>query len=89
MPAPTPGTPAPEAPTFTAVVQLATDPPGADIYADGKRVGRSPLVMRLPAGDHRLRIEHPGYESSTVRFKVLSDRALSFNLVLDRVDAPD
>ncbi len=42
-------------------VQLAVSPPDAELFVDGKSVGRVTGRIRLPAGKHRLEIRKKGY----------------------------
>ena len=49
--------------------------PSADITVDGKPIGRSPLELRLPAGQHTLIAEAPGRDTERVRMTLaLGDR---------------
>jgi PEGA domain len=38
-------------------VNFVSEPPGADIYVDGKFVGNTPSSLALPAGSHEIRVE--------------------------------
>jgi len=51
-----------EAPDLT-VISVKSTPPGADILVDGKFVGNTPSTLRLPAGEHKIRIEKSGYRA--------------------------
>jgi hypothetical protein len=35
---------------------VTAQPPRAEIYVDGLRLGRAPLTRKLPAGEHRVRL---------------------------------
>lgn len=74
--APPPPTPVPEpraAPAArspggaaaAASISVSAEPPG-EVYVDGKRVGRSPLSVPVPRGDHEVRLRSP-YEGVDVR----------------------
>jgi|RhiMetStandDraft_4_1073278.scaffolds.fasta_scaffold24042_2 hypothetical protein len=46
----------------TAKLFVSSDPVGATVYVDGKRVGQTPFeVKNVPAGDHRVRLTKDGY----------------------------
>lgn len=53
----------------SAALNIATAPPKADVFLDGERRGRTPLVIRgVTPGPHLLRIEldgHKGWEAMT------------------------
>lgn len=38
---------------------VQTDPPGLEVFVDGKSVGVSPLTVRLPVGDHTYKVAPP------------------------------
>jgi hypothetical protein len=42
-------------------LEVATRPPGADVWVDGVEKGRSPLAIDTQPGSHRLVITMPGY----------------------------
>jgi hypothetical protein len=63
-PAPTATAPAPPAP---AVLTLETTPPGAEVYVDEERVGKTGpegklKISTLSAGEHRVRVSAAGHE---------------------------
>jgi hypothetical protein len=45
-----------------AVVEISSDPPGADIEIDGGFVGSSPSSVGIAAGEHTLRVSKAGYK---------------------------
>src|SRR5262249_48737307 len=66
-PTPTSITPPPPAPT-TAHFQSDSDPPGADVFRDGTKVGKTPLATDLPphAGKAAFVVKLKGYKDATV-----------------------
>jgi hypothetical protein len=53
---------------FIGKLTVTVDAPGASIYVDGKRIGKSPAPpVELPVGTHALRVTHPEYRDY-VRF---------------------
>jgi hypothetical protein len=66
--------PKPETPAttgrFSAALTIESRPVGANVYLDGKLVGKTPLQLPdVAAGEHAVRLEHDGYRrwSSSVR----------------------
>ena len=75
--------PAPVTPVVAMVAfTVATTPPGADIYLDGKMVGRSPVRIEVPAGGAavELRIVLEGYLDQQRIVKADDDQNVSFQL---------
>ena len=60
--APAPAPSANAADTGTAAVELKSTPDGAEITVDGKFMGTTPSTLRLPAGDHTIRLEKAGFK---------------------------
>jgi hypothetical protein len=55
---------------FTGDLVIASRPPGASVFMDGKPVGTTPVTLRaVPIGSHAIRLEYDGYHrwSSAVR----------------------
>ena len=48
----------------SGAVEIASEPT-AGIYVDGKRVGRTPATLKLPAKRHRIELRKPGYRTVT------------------------
>jgi hypothetical protein len=45
-----------------SAIEVKSIPDGADITADEKYIGSTPSTLRLPAGDHKIRLEKPGFK---------------------------
>lgn len=45
----------------TAQVEIASTPAGSDIELDGKFVGSTPSMVRVPAGEHTVKLTKDGY----------------------------
>ncbi len=62
---------------------IRSTPPAAYASIDGKDVGRTPIDLELAAGEHRLTLEHNGYEPAQRTFMVVSgvDEGLDVNLL--------
>jgi len=67
-----------EPPTLSVV----TVPAGARISVGGRECGQSPLSLRLPSGEHRIRAEKEGFEvwDQMVRFEAAGDAELRIEL---------
>ncbi|HKS81981.1 MAG TPA: PEGA domain-containing protein [Candidatus Acidoferrales bacterium] len=66
-------------PAGIASVQIATDPPGAEIYIDGKFVGQTPSTIKLPAGTHRIEVKSEGKQIWQRDMEVLRDSLLTLH----------
>ena len=51
--------------TTSACVAFVSDPPGADIFVDGKFVGNTPSTLTLAPGSHEIRMESAGRKTWT------------------------
>jgi hypothetical protein len=45
-----------------SAVEIKSTPDGAEITVDGKFMGNTPSTLRLPTGDHKIRIEKSGFK---------------------------
>lgn len=64
-------------------VEIGSDPPGADIYVDGKFVGETPSTLQLAAGMHHLEVKAAGRESWERDLEVLKGSRLTLHPALD------
>jgi hypothetical protein len=71
------------------VLELRTDPAGATVFIDGKKLGRTPLrlVDRVDPGTHRVRISLEGYRPFERRIPVGS--VVRLNLTLTPLEDED
>jgi hypothetical protein len=65
-------------------VTIASDPPGAEIYVDGKFVGQTPSTIHLPSGNHRVEIKARGKQGWGRDLEVLQDSQLNLHPVLEQ-----
>ncbi len=63
-------------------VMIASDPPGAEIYVDGKFVGQTPSTIRLTSGSHRVEVKSQGKQAWARDLEVLKDSQLTLHPVL-------
>ena len=52
----------------------------ADVYIDGRYIGRTPLTVKVSEGKHRLRVVRDGYHPVEKEVVVENDRTLTFEL---------
>lgn len=64
-------------------VEIGSDPPGADIYVDGKFVGETPSTLQLIAGTHHLEVKAAGRKSWERDLEVLKGSRLTLHPALD------
>ncbi|HTX16094.1 MAG TPA: PEGA domain-containing protein [Candidatus Baltobacteraceae bacterium] len=64
-------------------VAVVSDPPGAEIYVDGKFVGQTPSTIELPAGSHHVEVKSAGKQDWARDLDVLKDSQLTLHPVLD------
>jgi hypothetical protein len=62
---------------------VTSDPPGANVYVDGRYVGQTPIqVAKLSAGDHRLRVIKAGYLENGRRIRIDAGRTSTVQVKL-------
>lgn len=67
----------------TGSVTIASDPPGAEIYIDGKFVGQTPSTIQLSGGTHRIEVKSPGKRDWQRDLEVLKGSQLSLRPTLE------
>lgn len=55
-------------------VQFSSSPRGADVYINGKRIGKTPFTTSLSAGKHRFTVQSYGYEPHHGRITITAGR---------------
>ena len=72
-----------DAPTpIRGSVDISSVPAMADVYIDGKAVGRTPLVLDLLVGEHKVELRREGYVSKTQSIVVAEGKSSSLNIEL-------
>ncbi|MGH7836485.1 MAG: PEGA domain-containing protein [Candidatus Binataceae bacterium] len=64
-------------------VEIGSDPPGADIYVDGKFVGETPSTLHLAAGMHHLEVKSNARKPWERDLEVLKGSRLTLHPALD------
>lgn len=82
-----PSTSAFEAETQTAhegfgTITVNSDPPGADIYVDGKFAGETPSTIRLASGSHHLAVKSRDKKSWERELEVFKDSRITLHPAL-------
>jgi len=80
---PTAGASEVEKKSGSAVVNVTSDPSGADIYVDGEFVGNTPSVLHLASGTHAIKIQSAGKQSWERQLEVLKDSKVTLSATLD------
>jgi len=65
-------------------LSLASDPLGAGVYVDGVFAGQTPVMLSVPAGEHRVRLVKDGYLENSRVVSVDEGRATSVQVKLTR-----
>lgn len=65
-------------------VEVKSAPDGADITVDDKYMGSTPSTLKLPAGDHRIKLEKSGYKAWEKVLTVTSGATTTINPSLEK-----
>jgi hypothetical protein len=78
-----------ESPATTSMssVTVKSTPDGADITVDGKYVGSTPSTVKLPSGDHTVKIEKSGFKAWERTMTVSPGGQITIDATLDRLPA--
>ena len=69
--------------TGTAGLSVVSDPPGADVFLDSEKIGKTPLVRNdLFPGTHRLRVAREGSIDRIVGVELVNGKTRSVRLTL-------
>ena len=67
--------------TKSGQLRIRTDPPGLQVFIDGKAVGLSPVTLSLPVGEHTYKvIPPPGKAPAERTIRIKSTAALTVNI---------
>lgn len=70
-------------------VVITTDPPGAMVSIDGQaQPGETPLVLKLPGGEHTILVTYEGYEKQEYSVQVLPFGSIESKVRLKAMEAP-
>jgi hypothetical protein len=54
-------------------VNVVSDPEGAEVYLDGKFVGNAPATLKIPVGEHDVRLSSPNCGDWERTLEILND----------------
>jgi hypothetical protein len=63
---------------LAAEVKVTADPPGAEVWVDGRMEGHAPLQAYVNPGQHRFEFRSPGYEPSNAIWQTFEDGGSGF-----------
>lgn len=66
----------------TTIVELRSEPEGAEIVLDGRRIGATNAKFNTYPGKHVVRFEKPGYLAETREFAVEEDKSVTVSVTL-------
>ncbi len=68
---------------------LASDPPGAEVFVDGKDLGPAPLTgAKIKVGERKLKIKRPGFQDYDTTLMVMEKQNLNLTATLVPLRAP-
>jgi hypothetical protein len=71
-------------PPALSSVDVKSTPDGADITVDDKYVGSTPSTLKLPAGDHKIKLEKSGFKTWERTLSVSAGASATVNPTLDK-----
>jgi len=83
-----PPSPPREATGEFGTVTVSSDPDGADVYLDGKFVGNTPAVLKIPVGEHAVRLTSPNRTDWQRAVEMLKDSEINLKAKLATGNRP-
>ena len=74
----------PAPPPEPGSLEVASDPPGAEVYLEGEAKGQTPYKDKVAAGEFRLELKLDGYKAAGQRVQVKPKEATRLTLTLER-----
>jgi len=71
-----------------ALIHIATDPPGADVFVDREDLGsrgRSPQTLALDPGSHLIRVKYEGYRPAEVTAELVRGQQIEHRFRLEQI----
>jgi hypothetical protein len=78
-----PATPNKKTEVAPSAVNVKSAPDGAEIMDDEKYIGSTPSTLRLPAGDHKITLEKPGFKTWGKILSVSDGGTANVNVLLE------
>jgi serine protease Do len=73
----TPNSPTSVLPNQFGTISVSSDPDGADVYLDGKFVGNTPEILKIPTGEHAIRLAYQNRIDWERSIEILADSQLN------------
>lgn len=70
--------------TITGSLVIESEPALADIYIDGKNIGKTPRRTDIPVGSHRIRISSKGYDDFSRNVTILEGKESNVYAVMKK-----
>lgn len=70
--------------TAKVIVQITSEPAGAEIYIDDKFVGSTPSKLNISPGEHKIRISRTGFKDWERSILIETESEPSFNAILEK-----
>jgi hypothetical protein len=86
QPTPVAATPVPTTPP--TILDLGSNPPGADVFVDGRLVGTTPVELPLVPGLHRLELRRQGFVAAREEITLAEGKTLSRTIRLEPQPTP-
>ncbi|MCE1187976.1 MAG: PEGA domain-containing protein [Ignavibacteria bacterium] len=68
---------------WIGVIAVATDPPGAAVFADGQYWGNTPVQKSVAAGKYRMMLSKPGYDTLVETVELLEEETFMLSRSLN------
>jgi PEGA domain len=78
----------PETAEAVSTVEIKSVPDGADITVDDKFVGNTPSSLRVAPGDHKIKLEKPGFKNWERVLTVSAGAISTVNPTLEKIPQP-
>jgi S1-C subfamily serine protease len=77
-----PGSQPGKSPDGFGVVTVSSDPDGADVFLDGKFIGNAPATLKIPVGEHAIRLSSANRADWARNVEILKDSQVSLKIQL-------
>jgi S1-C subfamily serine protease len=71
-----------------ALVDITSEPPGAEVYVDGVFASSTPSKLSLSIGEHSIRVSRPGFKDWERRIAVDAGSSKTVNAILEKKNEP-
>jgi hypothetical protein len=64
------------------LAELESDPPGADVFLNGSRIGRTPMRTSLPVGTYTIEMRMKGFKTTETDVEIRTDKLTIIHSVM-------